>query len=84
MAKVCMGSNEEEIADGSDLTLAAEKLGVPFSCYVGYCASCQVEIVSGEENLTPKTQAEIDMELEPKIRLACQCRVKKGNVKIRY
>ena len=30
-----------------------------------------------------RTEAEKDMELEPPFRLACQCRIKKGKVKIK-
>ena len=84
MAKLESKDGSQEVPDGGDMIEAAEKLGVPMSCYVGWCASCQVEVLEGEENLEEKTQCEKDMNLEPKIRLACQCKIKKGNVKIRF
>jgi ferredoxin len=84
MARLISKDEVIEIPDGADIQPAADKLGVPFSCTNGYCATCQIEVVEGEENLTPKTRNEIEMELEPKIRLACQCRIKKGSVKIRF
>ena len=70
--------------DNSDLIDKAEELGVAFGCQDGRCGSCRVEVVEGMENLSERTQNEIDVgigEDEP-FRLMCQCRIKNGVVKI--
>jgi ferredoxin len=84
MARLVSDAGEEELPDGSSMADAAEKLGVVFGCNAGACMTCQVEVLEGAENLEPKTESEIEMRLEPGVRLACQCRVKKGSVKIRF
>ncbi len=51
----------------------------------GKCSTCRVRVLEGAQNLSPKTQAEIEMtrsrKWDPSIRLACQCFIK-GDVKI--
>ena len=84
MARLRSKDRETEVPDGGSISNAAEDMGVPFGCIVGMCGTCQIIIDEGEENLTQKTQAEIDMELEPHVRLACQCCIRKGTVKIRF
>ncbi|MBS3092616.1 (2Fe-2S)-binding protein [Candidatus Pacearchaeota archaeon] len=84
------GNEVEEVKevkdnDNFDLVDRAEELGVAFGCQDGRCGSCRVEIVEGMENLTKRTQNEFDaglMEDEP-FRLACQCKIKQGLVKVR-
>ncbi|MBI2629067.1 (2Fe-2S)-binding protein [Candidatus Pacearchaeota archaeon] len=71
--------------DNFDLIDRAEELGVAFGCQDGRCGSCRVEVVEGMENLTERTQNELDaglMEDEP-FRLMCQCKIKQGLVKVR-
>ncbi len=84
------GNEIEEIKevrdnDNFDLVDRAEELGVAFGCQDGRCGSCRIEIVSGMENLTDRTRNELDAGLtedEP-FRLACQCKIKWGLVKVR-
>lgn len=71
--------------DNQDLINKAEELGVIFGCTDGRCGSCRVKVIEGMENLSERTQNELDMGLsedEP-YRLICQCRVKSDVVKIR-
>lgn len=77
-------SNEEvEVADGAPIAEACEEAGVPFACTEGICGTCVIEVKEGMENLSSFTQAEEDflggMDHE---RLACQCKLKNGCVKI--
>lgn len=87
MAKLIFVDSEEEVevSDGSGLQEACENVGVPFACSEGVCGTCVIEILEGMENLTEFTQEEEDflgdMENE---RLACQCKVTGGTVKIKY
>lgn len=77
-------SNKEiTLQDGGKLIPHAEQVGVIFACEDGMCTSCRMEVVEGIENLTEKTQNEKDHALDPNERLACQCQIKKGVVKIR-
>ena len=53
---------------------------------LGMCSTCRVEVLSGEDNLHPKSESEQalsdKLELPSNIRLACQTKVK-GNVKLK-
>ena len=65
-----------EASSGPSLFEYAEQFGmqVPTSCNKqGKCKECVLEIVEGQEFLTPLTKAE--EHLKGKFRLACQCRV---------
>ena len=86
MPKIISAKTNEfrEIPDGSKIREACEELGVPFSCTNGICGTCMIEIVSGEKNFSDLTQAEKDLERDEKHRLACQCKIKSGFVKIKY
>jgi ferredoxin len=72
-----------EVKDNAPLVPIAEEVGVIFACQDGMCASCRMEIVEGMENLTEKTQNEKDQMLYDNERLACQCKIKKGTVKMK-
>ncbi|MGZ6298263.1 MAG: 2Fe-2S iron-sulfur cluster-binding protein, partial [Parachlamydiaceae bacterium] len=63
-----------------------EEAGGPFACTEGVCGTCVIAIVEGQENLTPPTQEEEDFLGEGCCheRLACQCRIKQGNVRISF
>lgn len=79
-------TNEEiELPEGERIQQACEEAGVPFACTEGCCGTCVIEVVDGMENLSPFTQEEQDflgeMECE---RLACQCKLKQGEVKIKF
>jgi ferredoxin len=87
MAKLIFQDSNEEITinDGNPIAEACEEAGVPFACTEGVCGTCVIEVPEGMENLSPFTQEEEDflgdMENE---RLACQCKIKGGCVKIRF
>jgi len=89
LEKVSKDASEEsrEVVSGDvdDLIDKAEELGVPFGCTDGRCGSCRVEVISGMENLSDRTQNELDMGLDESenFRLVCQCKIKDGTVKIR-
>lgn len=87
MAKLIFEDNKEEfdLPDDSAITEACEEAGVPFACTEGVCGTCVVEVVEGMENLSEFNQAEADFlgELDRE-RLACQCRIKSGFVKLKF
>jgi ferredoxin len=74
----------EEINEGERIKNTAEKLGVPFGCDEGICGTCIIDITEGEDNLSELTEPEKDLMRDKKHRLACQCRIKKGEVKIEF
>lgn len=84
MAKLTIDNAEHEIADGTQIDAVCEKSGVPFSCNSGVCGTCQIEIVEGAENLGELNQEEIDLGMDRNNRLACQCKILKGTVKVSY
>lgn len=86
MAKLIFNNQEEiELNDGSPIKEVCEEMGIPFACEEGICGTCIIEIVEGKENLTPMTEEELDFLGEQNIeRLACQCRIQKGCVKIKF
>lgn len=78
-------SGEElDLPDGSPIAEVCEEAGVPFACTEGVCGTCVIEIKEGMENLSSPTQEEQDFlgEGTYQERLACQCRIKKGRVRI--
>ncbi len=84
MAKIIMENEKKEVPDNSPIMPPCEELGVAFGCNSGICGTCRIEVLEGMENLSEMTQAEKDMGLEGNERLACQCRILKGTVKIKY
>lgn len=87
MAKLIFEDTKEEfeLEDGSEITQACEEAGVPFACTEGVCGTCVVEVVSGMENLSEFNEAEQDFlgEMNDE-RLACQCKIKCGTVKLKF
>ena len=78
--------NEEfELPEGSPIAEACENAGVPFACTEGVCGTCVIEVKEGMENLSEFTQEEEDFlgELDEE-RLACQCKIKNGDVTISF
>lgn len=88
MAKLIFEHNDEEIElpEGSAIAEACEEAGVPFACTEGVCGTCVIEVKEGPENLSPMTQEELDFlgDGTSGERLACQCKIKCGNVKISF
>lgn len=88
MAKLKFETTDEEInlPDGSGIQEVCEEAGVPFACTEGVCGTCVVEIKEGEENLSKPTQEEEDFLGEDTCeeRLACQCKIMHGDVKISF
>ncbi len=74
---------EVEKDNNDSLKRRSEEIGVLFGCEDGRCMSCRVEVVEGNDNLTPRTQNEKDLDIEAPHRLMCQCKIKEGLVKIR-
>jgi len=70
-----------ELKKDEPIRNAIEKLGVPFGCEEGICGTCMIDILEGEDNLSDLTEAEKDLMRDKKHRLACQCKIKKGEVK---
>jgi class 3 adenylate cyclase/ferredoxin/hemoglobin-like flavoprotein len=84
------GINQEVILDSNDYSVldASIENKIPHLHECGgngKCSTCRVRIIEGAQNLTPKTQREIEMSQsrnwDPSIRLGCQCYIK-GDVKL--
>lgn len=72
------------VENGAKMREACENLGVKFSCRNGLCGTCMIDIIEGEENLSSLTEAEKLLKRDRKNRLACQCQIEKGKVKIDF
>jgi ferredoxin len=87
MAKLIFEENEEVVSidDGKPIAEACEDAGVPFACTEGVCGTCVIEVSEGMVNLSEFTQEEEDFlgDLETE-RLACQCVIKQGEVKLTF
>lgn len=88
MAKLIFDHNDEEVElpDDSPIAEACEEAGVPFACTEGVCGTCVIEIKEGKDNLSNQTQEEKDFLGEGTCdeRLACQCKIRKGTVRISF
>jgi len=88
MAKLIFEHSDEivELNDDSAIAEACEEAGVPFACTEGVCGTCVIEIKEGKENLSNPTQEELDFLGDGTCseRLACQCKIKSGHVKISF
>ncbi len=84
MAKIKTEDKELELEDGVPIADTCEQLGVPLSCREGVCGVCRIEVLEGMENLSPKTEKEEEMGLGDNERLACQCKINSGEIKIKF
>ena len=84
MAKFILDDTEHALPDGTSLAETCEKAGVPFSCNSGVCGTCQIEVLEGAENLGELNQEEKDLAMDQNHRLACQCKIMQGVVKVKY
>ncbi|WP_100934689.1 2Fe-2S iron-sulfur cluster-binding protein [Candidatus Chlamydia corallus] len=91
MARLIITSDDEqqefELEDNSDIIDSCESAGIPFACTEGVCGTCVIEVLEGQDNLSSFTEAENDFLGEPEDsneRLACQCRIKGGCVKVTF
>ena len=84
MAKLIINNISHEIADDTRIQELCESAGVPFNCRSGNCGTCQIEIKDGRDNLHPLNDLEDKMGMDSYNRLACQCRIKSGIVKINF
>ena len=75
---------KEIVKDGEGIIEPCTKLGVLFSCEDGHCGMCRIDIVEGKENLSELTEDEDNMGMDRNTRLACQCKIKSGKVKIEF
>ena len=83
MASLQFEEQKIDVQDNSNIISASEELGVYFGCQDGNCGVCEIEIVEGFENLNALTSAEMEFNMLKNHRLACQCKISKGNVKIK-
>ncbi|WP_157952473.1 2Fe-2S iron-sulfur cluster-binding protein [Candidatus Similichlamydia epinepheli] len=75
---------EVEVEDNTNLQKVCSQHGVLFGCRSGGCGTCIVQIISGQENLNPPTEAELDFFCDEVggERLACQITLLHGEVTI--
>lgn len=86
MAKIIFDDIHEtsEIPDNSPIADVCRDAGVPFNCTDGLCGTCVITILEGMDHLSEFNQAETDFLGEPDCqRLACQCKIKDGCIKVR-
>lgn len=84
MAKLIIDDKEHILPDGTKIDAICEQSGIPFSCNSGVCATCQIEVLEGAENLSELNDEENDLGMDRNHRLSCQCAIKGGIVKITY
>ena len=88
MATLVFDHNEEEteLPDNSSIAKVCEEAGMPFACEEGICGTCVFDVIEGEANLSNPTQEEEDFlgKGTRRERLACQCCIKSGRVRISF
>lgn len=80
MPTITIDGQSRELTEGEAIQASCEALGVPFGCQAGSCGTCVISIESGMENLEPRNELEEDMGLRDNERLACQARIRAGEV----
>ena len=84
MAEIENESKVVNVNDGESIKEASEELGVLFACQQGVCGTCKIEVLEGSENLSELTEQEQDLGMDNSNRLACQCKIKQGMVRIKF
>jgi len=91
MAKVRIRNDgiEFEVPDGEPLLNYAQiHSSILFGCGKGDCGTCVCSVSKGNENVNPKTKKEEEtlnrIGAYPSQRLACQLKIKRGEVEIEY
>ena len=83
MATIKTDTKVLEQADNKPIVDSCKKLDIPFSCEDGSCGTCLIEVQEGMENLSAPSANENELGIEFPQRLACQCILKKGTIKIK-
>ena len=81
---IAKDGREVSVEDGSYVKDACKEVGVPFSCEDGVCGTCMIDVLDGQDNLSELTEQEQDLARDKEHRLACQCKIKSGEVKIDF
>lgn len=84
MGTLILNDEHIDVPDGENIVEYIEEAGVPIGCSNGVCGTCEVEVVEGMENFSPRNQEEDDLGMEGAMRLGCQCVLNKGTVKLTY
>ncbi len=90
MAKVHVKNTGEtvDVPDGAQLDTLDGKSSVLFACKSATCGSCMVKVLEGMENLEEPNETESTglqaFGTDPKHRLMCQCKIKKGEITVEY
>jgi ferredoxin len=84
MGKLIIDNQEYSVTDGAKIDEVCESVGIPFGCNSGVCGTCKIEILEGAENLNELNQEENALGMDRKNRLACQCVLKSGTVKVTF
>ena len=83
MAVIIKDNQEMDAPNGERIQAVCEKLGIPFGCRSGLCRTCEIEVLEGMNNLEEKNELELDHDLPVNHRLACQCVIKEGRIRIK-
>ena len=83
MGLIIRNGKKLESPNGEGIVKTCEEFGVLFACEDGQCGTCEIQVVRGMENLTPKTKHEDYLITNAKNRLACQCKLTSGEVEIK-
>jgi len=84
MATLKYQDKEFQLEDNSKIEETCKDLGVPFNCKNGTCGTCIVEVTQGEDNLSDLNEKEKSLALDKTHRLACQCKIKSGEVEVDF
>ena len=90
MAKIRVKNENFEIEapDGAQVMNYVRATNMPFGCENGDCGVCVCSVSKGVENVGKRNQKEEEtltrIGAYPSQRLACQLRVKKGEIELEY